>query len=205
MLMMIKSTYTFFLLLLLLSGGLMAQVQTDLDNFNKERIHINKTGMTVLTCWSLANVAEGGIGYFSAKEGEAKYFHQMNGLWGIINVVFGATGLLQAIKDHRTYDFEKTLKQQQGIEKTFIANAALDLVYVSVGIYLKENAKVDLKRSEKYRGWGNSIIMQGAFLCLFDASMFIAHNHHNNKKLSPILRRATFTLNENGAGVMYRF
>lgn len=200
-----KYLFSILSVLLFIQNNAHAQIQSELDVFNKERIHINKTGMSVLTAWSLGNVAAGGIGYFTADEGEAKYFHQMNGMWGAINTVFVVTGLLQAVKDKKSYDFEKTLKQQNSLEKIFLANAALDMVYVSMGFYLLENAKVDLKRSEKYRGWGNSLIMQGGFLCAFDVVMFIVHNRHATKKLSPLIKRATFTVNENGVGLNYRF
>lgn len=179
--------------------------EQDLNAFNKERLYINKTGMGILTGWSLVNMAEGGIGYFSAKEGEAKYFHQMNGMWGVINVVLGATGLVQAIRDNKTYDFQNSLKQQYKLEKVFLFNTALDIVYVSAGFYLREMAKTDLKRKDRFLGWGNSIILQGGFLCVFDAILFSVHNNHGNKKLEPIIRRAAFTLNENGIGLRFRF
>jgi len=187
------------------STGLNAQIQQELDQFNRERININKTGMAILTGWSLANIAGGGIGYFTAEEGEAKYFHQMNGLWGIINAAFGGAGLLQAMSDKKSYDFEKTVKQQNGIEKTFLFNSALDLVYVTAGFYLIENGKVEPDKKAKYTGWGNSIILQGGFLCLFDVMMFVHHNRHGNKKLTPIIQRATFTMNSDGIGIKYRF
>jgi len=196
---------TAFIFMLMVPHAVSAQIQPELDTFNQERISINKKGMTFLTGWSLASVAAGGAGYFSAKEGEAKYFHQMNGMWGLINLLFGGAGLLQAYTDHKTYDFEKTIRQQSGIEKTFLFNTALDLVYVTAGFYLLQNAKTEPDKRDKYRGWGNSIIMQGGVLCLFDVVMFISHNRHGKKKLSPFLRRATFSFNGNGAGLQYRF
>lgn len=195
----------FIILLVLLSQFTFAQVQTDLDRFNIERVKINKDGMAVLTAWSLANIAAGGIGFGLASEGEARYFHQMNGLWGIINGALGGFGLLQAMKDHKTSDFEKTLKQQNGHEKIFLLNAGLDCAYMATGIALLENARVDAKRSERYRGWGHSIIIQGGALLVFDAIMFMAHNRHGKKKLTPIIKRATFSMNENGVGLLYRF
>lgn len=182
----------------------MGQIQQDLDTYNKERLHINKTGMSVFTAWSLANVISGGVGYATSKEGEARYFHQMNGLWGVINSAIGGAALIGAIRDKKSYDFKKSIKEQYGMEKTFLLNAGLDAAYIAGGIALIQNARHDFKRSEKYRGWGNSIAMQGAALMVFDIAMFVVHNQHGRKKLSPILNRATFSVNENGIGLQFR-
>lgn len=181
------------------------QVQQELDQYNRERLSINKTGMAILASWSMANVIGGGTGYFTAREGEARYFHQMNGMWGLVNLAIGGAGWLGALRDHKTYDFEQSLKNQQGHEKVFILNAALDAVYITAGLLLVQNGKADPKRAGRYRGWGNSLMVQGGGLLIFDAVMFVVHNHHGKNKLLPIIRRANFSWNENGIGLQYRF
>ena len=48
-----------------------------ITTYNKARIKINKMGMRVLGAWGIANIAEGTVGYFTAKQDEWKYFHGM--------------------------------------------------------------------------------------------------------------------------------
>ena len=181
------------------------QVQQELDHYNRERLSITTTGMAILTSWSLVNVIGGGTGYFTSGEGEARYFHQMNGMWGVVNLAIGGAGWLGSLRDHKTYDVEQSLKNQQGHEKVFILNAALDAVYITAGLALVQNGKADPKRAVRYRGWGNSLLVQGGGLMIFDAVMFVIHNRHGKNKLLPIIRRANFSWNENGIELNYRF
>jgi hypothetical protein len=209
LLILISTPMRKIILFLLLSAGLCnnanAQIQSELDTFNSYRRLINIRGMSLLTAWSAANVIGGSYGYFTADEGQAKHFQGMNAMWGGINLIFGLAGLIQANSDHKKYDFNQTVRQQHSIEKTFLFNAGLDLAYIAGGFYLLENAKVDHDHEARYKGWGTSIIMQGAFLCLFDAGMFISHNTHGKKKLDPIIQRATFVMSGDGVGIRYRF
>jgi hypothetical protein len=52
----------------------------------------------------------------------------------------------------------------------------LDIAYIGGGWYL--NRRGISKNSDRLHGYGNSIIMQGAFLLLFDGSMFAIQKHH---------------------------
>lgn len=46
------------------------------------------------------------------------------------------------------------------------------------GIWRRENSHTN---PDKYRGFGRSIMLQGAALFLFDAIMFTTHNRHGKK------------------------
>ena len=179
-----------------------AQTLSELNDFNKERINISKNGMVVLGAWSLANVAVGAIGYTSTHAEVDKNFHKMNMMWGGINFVFAAAGYVQGVKDKKQYDLNKSFRQQQSVEKTFLANAALDAVYISVGYYLQERAKNHLNKYAVLTGYGQSIAMQGAFLMCFDAGMFLIHNSHGNKKLYRFIDN--INLSSNGIGVQIK-
>ncbi len=179
-----------------------AQTLDELNEFNKERISISKKGMTFLGAWSLGNIAAGAYGYASTHAEVDKNFHKMNMMWGGINLVFAATGYIGAAKDKKTYDLIKSFKQQQSIEKTFLANAALDAVYITAGLYLTERAKNESSKGAVFKGYGQSIMLQGAFLMCFDAAMFAIENKHGNKKLYRFLDKVN--LSSNGLGMKLR-
>lgn len=162
--------------------------QFDTKQFNKERLGINKKGMIVLGTWSAANIVSGAIGAATA-DGSAKYFHQMNLAWGVINGSLAGLGIWGAAKDKRTYSLGGTIKEQHKVEKLFLINAGLDLAYIGTGAWLTQKSKTTTKKPERLEGFGHSLLMQGGFLLLFDGIMFAVHNHHGkilNKKLDNI-------------------
>ena len=178
-----KNILLTFCLILLIFVQAKAQTRDEYNQFNKERINISKKGMIVLGAWSLANVAAGAYGLSTTNASVDKNFHKMNMMWGGINFVFAAAGYVGAITDNKTYDLNKSFKQQQSIEKTFLASTAFDVVYITAGLYLTEKAKNDTDKSAIYKGYGQSVMLQGAFLMCFDAAMFLIENKHGNKKL----------------------
>jgi hypothetical protein len=169
------------LLLSFFSATLFAQIpdSSQLFEFNRSRNHKTTRGLQVLGGWAAANIATSGIMYYNTS-GTDQYFHQMNVMWNGVNALIVVASLLP--KDRNDLNLHKTLKWQSNTEATYIANAALDLVYSSSGLYLTERAKTDSKRHDKFKGWGNSLIMQGGFLFAFDTAMFIVHKR-NGKKL----------------------
>lgn len=196
-----RKTALFILLLISISSSLKSQSLDELNQFNKERINISKKGMVVLGSWSLANIAAGAYGYSTTNAEVDKNFHQMNMMWGGINLVLAASGYIGAVMDKKTYDIHKSFKQQQSVEKTFLVNAALDAVYISAGLYLTEKAKNQESKQAMYKGYGQSIMLQGAFLMCFDAAMYAIQNKHGNKKLSPFLNK----INLSSAGIGLQF
>jgi hypothetical protein len=169
------------LLTILLVFAIAITAQTGLPEFNKERYHINQTGFLVLSSWSVINIASGAIGMSSA-HGQAKYFHQMNLIWGAVNFVVAFPGYLGARKSNTDLSLAASVKGQSAVEKTFIFNAGLDIAYMAGGAWFLQKANsVSPDKYDKYKGYGKSIVMQGAFLFLFDAVMFATHNRHGKK------------------------
>ena len=158
-----------------------SQSQADLNAFNRQRNKITKNGMKVLAGWSAANVIYSAIAS-GQTTGTTRYFHQMNVMWGGINLGFAALGYL-GLKNKDGLSLVQSLKQQGGIEKTYIFNAGLDVAYIASGLYLKERSKTRIKveNRQKEKGYGESIILQGAALLLLDGVMFTAHNFHGKK------------------------
>jgi len=168
-------------ILCLFSVTLFAQAPStgDLFEFNKSRNRKTSRGLKVLGGWALANMAASGVLYFNTS-GTDRHFHEMNLMFNGVNTLIVAASLLP--KEKNDLDLNKTLQWQSNTEATYIANAALDLLYSSTGLYLTERAKTEPKQHDRFKGWGNSLILQGGFLFLFDTSMYIVHKR-NGKKL----------------------
>lgn len=174
----------------------MVYAQAGLPEFNKERYRINQTGFLVLSSWGAANIVSGAIGW-SAARGQAKYFHQMNLIWGSVNLLVALPGYLGARKGTADNSLVGTVRGQSAIEKTFIFNAGLDIAYMAGSAWFLEKAN-NSSNTAKYKGYGKSILMQGAALFLFDAVMFTNHNRHG-KKLYKIL--SSVQAGPNGIGL----
>jgi hypothetical protein len=149
-------------------------------SLNLQRIHTTKTGMTILGLWGTANVITGIVGTISAKEEEWKRFHQMNAIWGGINLGIAAAGYLGAKREEQhSYSPIDALRHHEGIKRLFLINAGLDVLYIGTGTYLLEHSKVTTSDKDQFKGYGKSLILQGAGLLIFDISMFTAHQHSN--------------------------
>ena len=159
--------FSIFLLLLLgtLSLPAMAQDSAALEVFNATRLEYNRQGMWILGSWAVLNLLVGTIRGIQTR-GQVQAFHQMNAYWNLVNLGIAGYGYWQASQVSLVVNFWEVLTAQQQIEKVLLFNAALDLGYMAVGFFLIEKGL----RSEKERwiGFGKSILLQGAFLLLFD-------------------------------------
>ena len=163
----------------LLVAGLYAQAQEGLQQFNQERLHINQTGFTFLSGWAVANLGVGLI-FQSKAVGETRYFRQMNAIWGGVNLLIAVPAYINARRGGADLSLDASIRAQASIEKIFILNAGLDIAYLAGSAWFLEKAN-NSTNPDKYRGYGKSILMQGAFLLLFDAVMFTTHNRHGKK------------------------
>jgi len=163
----------------LLVAGLYAQAQEGLQQFNQERLHINQTGFTFLCGWAVANLGVGLI-FQSKAVGETRYFRQMNAIWGGVNLLIAVPAYINARRGGADLSLDASIRAQASIEKIFILNAGLDSAYLAGSAWFLEKAN-NSTNPGKYRGYGKSILMQGAFLLLFDAVMFTTHNRHGKK------------------------
>ncbi len=190
-----KYTILFIVIAFLCSKSIHSQTNLDLSEFNKSRNHKTANILKLVGVWAVGNMATSGYFYFNSK-GSDNYFHQMNVVFNSANAVIVLTSLLP--KQKNDMDLSKTLLWQSNTESTFIANAALDLLYSSVGLYLTEKAKNDFKNRDQWNGWGNSLILQGGFLFFIDTSMFIIHKK-NGKKLYRMMEKVS--IGTSGLGI----
>lgn len=173
--------------------------QINLRDFNSQSQLINKKGLLVLGGWSAANVIYGSIAS-SQTTGTTKYFHKMNALWNGITLGITSAGYFLSKKDTDLSN-EATLKKQAGVEKLFLFNAGLDVAYIAGGLYLNERSKSSIKDNNKLKGYGESIVLQGSALLLFDAIMYAINNKHG-KQLYLANKNVSFRSTGTGLGLV---
>lgn len=149
-----------------------------LEEFNTQRLNLNKQGMMVLGTWALVNLASSPI-LSSRASGSERYFHQMNGLWNTVNLTLAGIGYYTAATaDPSVLSLSESMSAQFSMEKILLFNAGLDLAYITAGIYLQQRAKSSFNNRERFNGYGQSLVLQGAFLLVFDLGFYWFQNQH---------------------------
>lgn len=195
-----KKRSTLILLLILVFSHAFAQ--DSLKTFNTNRINTTSNGQLILGGWGVLNLGSGAIGWSSSTSNESRYFFQMNAIWGVANfgtALISYTGLQKTKKKQLTA--AETLKEQQKIEKIFLINGVLDVAYLGVGTYLKLAG--DSRNSPIMKGYGESILLQGGFLLLFDGLMYHAEKG-NGTKLGNFLEKHPITFDGRRVGMIFR-
>lgn len=174
-----------FALFLLISGFVMAQeIPPTLLEFNQRELGHQKTAMLTLGGWAVANIGTG-LALRGTSEGSTREFHTMNALWNTVNLGIAGLGYWSALKsDPANWDLATSLGKQQHFQKILLFNAGLDVGYIMGGLYLTERAKRPDVNGDQLKGFGNSIMLQGAFLMVFDlANYFIAAGRNGDLNL----------------------
>lgn len=140
--------------------------------FHKQSTMVNKTGMYVLGGWAIANMAAGGVGW-ARTSGSELYFHQMNLFWNTVNLgIAGYSLYSMAQVNPWMLSSQEIMNEHIRYENLFLINAGLDVLYVGAGFLLRHLSRISIKRPDQLLGYGNSVILQGSFLFLFDAVMY---------------------------------
>ena len=167
-------------------------------SYNLERTQLQKKAMLTLTGWSVLNITAGSIGYFSTSN-ESRYFNQMNAGWNIVNLGLGVFGYLQAKNEfYDDYDLHQSLESHRKVSNSFLFNGALNVSYITAGFLLREAAKNNIDDEMRFRGWGNSLILQGGFLLAFDMVNFTLHQRNRKRFLDPATLNISVRGNELG-------
>ncbi|MDW8296765.1 MAG: hypothetical protein RMJ97_07755 [Raineya sp.] len=175
----------------------------DFRQFRQKYLKTNKTGMWILGSWAVGNMLfSGAMLAFTKPQNEQKYFHQMNIMWNTVNLGLAGAGLYQNYRADEQVAWQAVLADHHQMQKILLFNAGLDIGYVMTGFFLRERAKTASKLPERLRGWGNSLILQGAFLFVFDVGLTIAHGK-NGSHIQKILEKVQITSTENGIGLVY--
>jgi hypothetical protein len=189
--------------ILLVSCILFSQLLTAqaLVQFNKERIQLDKRLMVGLGSWASTNFIVSGIGWATVPSGEAHYFHQMNVMWNTVNIGLAVPGYLKAKKANSALTFAETIRTQHQTEKIFLINSGLDIGYMAGGLLLRSEAKTNISKQDQFNGYGNSMLMQGGFLFVFDLTAYILHNGHSKKSLDKMMN--SVEMSSSGLGLQW--
>lgn len=188
-----------FILLVLLYLPAYAQTDKALLDFELSRQDINKNGMLILGTWALGNILLGSYGAIKTS-GEAKYFHQFNAMWNVVNLGIAAFGYFNAAgSDPNSMTGMEIINGYNSLQNFLLLNAGLDVAYMVTGLYLKERSK-NSSKADRLRGYGNSLLLQGGFLLLFDAALYFINQNNASVNLYPHLE----SLLNNGLGVGIR-
>jgi hypothetical protein len=172
----------------------------DILEINKDRQKLSREGMTFLTSWAAINIAGGSAAYYLAKDREWKYFHEMNVFWNTVNLGLGIAGLLMERKSKTDLNMEQSLKAQKRVERIFLVNSGIDLIYIGSGLAMRQMQNA--KNPERMRGYGNALILQGSFLLVFDGVEYFLHRSNGYRYKTSKL---SFNFNGNSVGLSYNF
>jgi len=177
-----KSSLVIFMLLL----SIPAISQNDYSNFYSESLKINNTGMVVLGSWAILNISTGAYGW-SRYTGQSKYFHQMNLFWNVVNLSIAGIALYgNAHTDYSTWEQGMFLEKHLKTQNLFLINAGLDIGYMGGGLLLRHFSGRRPNNSDRLKGYGNSVILQGAFLFVFDLVMYGLQRSHRGQFLDQL-------------------
>lgn len=128
--------------------------------------------MLVLGGWAIVNILFSSFKLTKATRSR-KYFYQMNVYWNIVNLLIASFALYVILsKDYAALPLAESLKLHMSFKKTLYLSLGLDFGFLLLGAYLKERSSSALK-TEQLFGWGQSIILQGAFLLLLDLVLVV--------------------------------
>jgi hypothetical protein len=179
-----------FLLCFQTGFGQVSQYQRD---FNK----INENLMLGLGSYAVTNFFAGGIGYVTSQDEATKHFHEMNVMWNTVNLGLAVPGYLKAKRGGKALTLEEMIKEQKKTETIFLVNDVLDLGYIATGIWMRNEAANQGDRADMFKGYGNSLILQGSFLLAFDAYAYYLHHNHAKQLSMP----DKVSVHTSGAGV----
>ncbi len=199
--------YALILVLLMLPLMLSAQEITadQLHEINETRLRLNKVNMYVLGGWAVSNMAVSGL-LRGRTEGPTRYFHEMNVFWNVVNLGLAAGALYGVYtSDPHSYDLWQTFAEQQQLEKILLFNLALNFTYMTAGGYLMERSRRGEPRADLFKGYGQSLLLQGGFLLLFDATQYLLHHSSNNPRLQEVLSTVQLSAGPGGVGMSWVF
>ena len=174
--------------------------QSNLLTFNQERVELSQQSMYVLGGWAVGNIVLSGA-MMSQTEGSSYHFHQMNLTWNSVNLAIASLGYFGVSREKiENFDLNKTIKKQYKIQQVLLFNSGLDIAYMVGGVYLLERAKNDIENKDRWTGFGQSLILQGGFLLVFDFIQYRVHARRN-KGLKKFLEKNNVSVGLDGIGV----
>lgn len=167
-------------------------------NFQKDFNSINEGLMLTLGSYAVANFAVSGVGYYTSDNEATQRFHEMNVMWNTVNLGLAVPGYLRAKRDQEILSSSSMKVKQQKTERLFLINAMLDVGYVGAGYYLRSQAPNHPGKEAIFRGYGNSLMLQGSYLFVFDLVAYGIHKNHFNKDFEAWSKQISLRSSPNG-------
>ncbi|RFP66330.1 hypothetical protein D0N36_04750 [Hymenobacter lapidiphilus] len=149
----------------------------DLPALNHARELMAERGMVLLGVWGLLNLVVSG--YYVARidaRTAVHHFHFMNVAWNVVNTLVAVWGVLQANPwGVASLSLAESLAAQARFEKLLLLNAALDVGYLLIGLWLHHRAAT-AERPERLHGYARSLLLQGGFLFFFDLAFYFVYH-----------------------------
>lgn len=188
------------IILIIISCHAFAQ-QDSLKAYNASRIHITSNGMEVLGSWGIVNTFGGGLAWATSTTPQSRYFFQMNTVWGTVDFVTAILGYTGTNNNkNKKLTAAQTLQEQERIEKIFKVNSYLDFAYLGAGLYL--TVEGGSRNSPIMKGYGESVLLQGGFLLIFDELMYKSEKTHGDK-LRNFLEKHPISFDGHRVGIIF--
>ncbi|MDP1828697.1 MAG: hypothetical protein Q8L48_35865 [Archangium sp.] len=144
----------------------------DLEAWNRERLQTSRVGMIVLGAWAVGNMGVGAFGFGLERDERLRFLHLGNLVWNAVNLGLALNTLIREWNENpAALDAKKSLEASEQLEKIFFINGALDLGYLAAAAFLWQRGEAT--GDQKLVGFGQALVIQGAFLVLFDLTMGI--------------------------------
>jgi hypothetical protein len=133
--------------------------------------------MEILGGWALTNIAVSTPFYFRTED-ETRAFHEMNVAWNMVNLGIATAGFLGTSGPANEPTLDEALQQQRRLESALLLNIGLDLAYMAAGWALLERGARPVEHADRWTGYGQSLLLQGGFLLVFDLFYYRVIRRH---------------------------
>jgi hypothetical protein len=133
------------------------------------RLSEQRKAMWILAAWAGASMASGSAMAIQNKDTSLRFQGFQHVGWGAVNAAiagFALYGLSGSAQDSATLFSE--FSEEQTFSKILLVNVGLDVGYMLVGSTLMVASRNGLKDPDKFFGSGLGVVIQGAFLLVFD-------------------------------------
>lgn len=178
-----------------------AQSDSLLRSIAQKQFKLQRTSTQILAGWSAANLVISGVA-IGKSEGSTRYFHEMNLYWNAVNVGIAGLGLLSLRKAQHNATVSSVVKDHYTLQKTLLFNTGLDVAYMTSGLWLLDKSKTEMNqtRNQRFRGFGQAVLIQGGFLFVFDLTNYLLHRQD-----APRLHRVLDKVALNSNGMVIKF
>lgn len=159
--------------------------------FRQHQRRRNRRALKVLVAWALTNIAVGALGRQNSG-GKNRDFYEMNIAWNGVNLLIAMLANRRWPPQGPDEIVEEgapaALQEARKTERLLMTTATMDAVTIAGGAMMWRRGAQD--GSSTMVGYGQSLIVQGAFLLGFDSIWLVAGKRHRRRfqdKLAPTL------------------